>query len=104
MSSYYTSQLTYALGFGGLLSFYGIVSVLVYMMPPAWASFNERIIIIALILLTLPFVLLVGFIVSRRGKKKEKQAAAAAAANTQQSAAQSGNGAAAQAKLGAPAG
>jgi type VI secretion system protein ImpL len=104
-SSWHTSQLTYALGFGGMMSFYGIVMVLVYMMPSPWATFDQRIVIIVFVLLTLPFVLLIGFFVSRRAKKKERQAEAAAAAPApEQVTAQAGNGSSAAGKLNAPAG
>jgi len=80
MSSWHTSQLTYAFGLGGLLSFYGILSFLIYMVPIdiyAW----QRIAIIVFVLITLPFALLIMFVVSRRAKKKERQAEAAAQAS-----------------------
>src|SRR6188474_911942 len=76
MSSWHTSQLTYAFGLGGLLSFYGIFCLVVYILPIdiyAW----QRIGIIVFVLLTLPFVLLIMFVASRRAKKKERQAEAA---------------------------
>ena len=76
--SWHTSQLTYALGLGGMLSFYGIVSLIVIMLPPTTVGNTEKIVIIALVLLTLPFALLIGFLVARRGKKKEQKAQQAA--------------------------
>jgi len=101
MASWYTSQLTYAFGIGGLMSFYGIVSFVVWMLPGS-ASTNQRIVIIALVLLTLPFALLLGYLATRKSRKKEKAAKAAAAAPA---AAQAGNGAAGgPANLNAPAG
>ena len=80
MSSWHTSQLTYAFGLGGLMSFYGIFCLVVYMLPVdiyAW----QRIAIIVFVLLTLPFALLIMFVASRRAKKKERQAEAAAQAS-----------------------
>jgi hypothetical protein len=79
MSSWHTSQLTYALGIGGMLSFYGVVSVIVMMLPASTASYNEKIVIIALVLLTLPFALLIMFFARRRAKKREAAASASAA-------------------------
>lgn len=70
MSSWHTSQLTYAFGIGGMLSFYGIVSLVVYMLPASSVGSTEKIVIIALILLTLPFALLIAFFAARRRKKK----------------------------------
>lgn len=71
MSSWHTSQLTYAFGIGGMLSFYGIVSIIVYMLPASTVGSTEKIVIIALVLLTLPFALLIAFFVSRRNRRKE---------------------------------
>lgn len=87
MSSWHTSQLTWALGLGGMMSFYGIVSVIVYFMPASTASYNDKIVIIALVLLTLPFALLFMFVKSRREKKRAKAEAAAAEAAEQGAAA-----------------
>lgn len=78
MSSWHTSQLTYAFGIGGMMSFYGIVGVIVYMLPPSTIGNTQKIVVIALILLTLPFSLLFAYLASRRRKKKELAAAAAA--------------------------
>jgi type VI secretion system protein ImpL len=108
MESWQTSLLKYAFGIGGFMSFYGIVGAIVYMLPASTASFNQKIVIVALILLTMPFTLVMGWLVTRRGKKKEAKAAAAAAAATPaQAASESGNGSATEAqpaKLTAPAG
>ena len=86
MSSWHTSQLTYAFGLGGLMSFYGIFCLVVYMLPIdiyAW----QRIAIIVFVLLTLPFALLIMFVASRRSKKKAMQAEAGAQASNGQQAA-----------------
>jgi len=80
MNSWQVSQLKYAFGIGGFMSFYGIVGLIVYMLPASTASLNQKIVIVALLLLTMPFTLLMGWLVARRGKKKEEKAAAVAAA------------------------
>ncbi|MCU0237842.1 MAG: phage portal protein, partial [Pyrinomonadaceae bacterium] len=68
------SELKYALGIGGLVSFYGIVSIGVWLLGDKFGAGNtEKIVIIALVLITLPFVLLISFFVSRRRKKAEAQ-------------------------------
>ncbi len=76
--SWHTSQLSYAFGIGGLMSFYGIMGLVAYMLPTNMISTNGRIIFIALVLLTLPFALLFAFLISRRSKKKAAAAEAAA--------------------------
>lgn len=100
MSSWHGSQLTYAFGIGGMMSFYGIVSVIVYMMPASTASYNDKIVIIALVLLTLPFALIIMFVTSRRQKKREAAEAAAQSAEAGEAAADGS----APAKLVTPAG
>ncbi len=80
MSSWHTSQLSYAFGIGGMMSFYGIVGVIVYMLPPSSVGNTEKIVIIALILLTLPFSLLFAFLAARRKKKRALAEAAASGA------------------------
>lgn len=79
MSSWHTSQLTYAFGIGGLMSFYGIMGLVAYMLPSTTISTNGRIIFIAIVLLTLPFALLFTYLIARRRKKKEALAENAAA-------------------------
>src|SRR4051812_5607740 len=101
-----SSQLKLAVGIGGFMSIYGIAGLIVYMVP---AGNSTKIVLIALILLTVPFALLTGWLISRRGKKKKaKEAAAAAAAKAapqDASAAESDNGSGAvPAKLTSPAG
>ena len=104
MDSWQVGQLKYAFGIGGFMSFYGIVGLIVYMLPASTASYNQKIVIIALVLLTMPFTLLVGWLATRRSAKKDQKAAAASAAPAQ-AAAETGNGTAAQpAKLTTPAG
>ncbi len=90
MSSWHTGQLKYALGLGSIMSFYGIVTFIVVMMPEGSVAKDQKIIVIVLVLLTLPFTLLVGFLASRRSKKKaaakeaESQAGKQADETTQQ--------------------
>ena len=72
--SFQLNQLKYAFGLGGMMSFYGIVGLVVYMLPPgAGGSHQYKIVIIALVLLTLPFALFMMFVSSRRAKKKAKK-------------------------------
>ena len=82
MSSWHTSQLTYAFGIGGMLSLYGIASTVIYMIPAVNLGPNQKIIIIAALLLTLPFALLFTYLVSRRSKRKAKAAESQAAEST----------------------
>ncbi|MEO7674537.1 MAG: type VI secretion system membrane subunit TssM [Pyrinomonadaceae bacterium] len=102
--SFHASQLKMAFGLGGMMSFYGIVGLIIWLLPPgAGGSHQYKIVIVALVLLTLPFALLILFLSSRRAKKKAKkeleaqEAAAATASET-------GAAASAPAKLAAPTG
>lgn len=77
--SWHANQLKFALGLGGMMSFYGAVSLVIMLMPPG--SFGGRqyqVAVIALVLLTLPFALIIMFVASRRAKKKAKKEAEAA--------------------------
>src|SRR5689334_549978 len=74
MSSWHVSQIKVAMGLGGLMSFYGIVMLAVWIMPGS-SPMQTRIIIIALVLLTLPFALLIGYLATRKSKKKDEVAA-----------------------------
>lgn len=79
--SWHANQLKFALGLGGMLSFYGAVSLVIMLMPAG--SFGGRqyqVAVIALVLLTLPFALIIMFVASRRAKKKAKKEAEAAQA------------------------
>jgi type VI secretion system protein ImpL len=81
MSSWHINQLKYAFGLGGLMSFYGIVGFTVWILGSQMGyQVSDRIVIIVLISLTMPFALLAGFVVSRRSKKKEAKAKAEAEA------------------------
>ncbi|MCD9187169.1 MAG: type VI secretion system membrane subunit TssM [Pyrinomonadaceae bacterium] len=78
MSSWHTDQLKYAFGIGGFMSFYGVVGLIVMMLPAETASYNTKIVVIALVLLTMPFALITGYVATRRSRKKaEKELAAA---------------------------
>lgn len=85
--SWHVDQMKYAFGLGGMMSFYGIVGLIVYMLPASSVGNTEKIVVIALVLLTLPFALLIAFLVARRGRKKRKaeEAAAASTANASES-------------------
>ncbi|HLM60257.1 MAG TPA: type VI secretion protein IcmF/TssM N-terminal domain-containing protein, partial [Pyrinomonadaceae bacterium] len=80
MNSWHIQQLKFAFGIGGFMSFYGIVGLIVYMLPESSVGNKQKIVVIALVLLTMPFALLVGYVASRRSKKKEEAAKAEAEA------------------------
>jgi type VI secretion system protein ImpL len=102
MASWQAQQLKYAFGIGSFMSFYGIVGLIVYMLPTTTVGNPTKIVIIALVLLTIPFALLIAFLGARRNKKKAEKAETAAVP-----AAQASEGAPADAqpqKLAAPSG
>jgi type VI secretion system protein ImpL len=73
------SKLKVVLGIGSVFSFYGIFAMAVALAPISLGFRERTAIILAFLIITLPFVLLFGFIMSRRKKKKaEKEAAASA--------------------------
>lgn len=77
--SWHANQLKFALGLGGMLSFYGAVSLVILLMPQGtFGGRQYQIAVIALVLLTLPFALIIMFVASRRAKKKAKKEAEAA--------------------------
>jgi type VI secretion system protein ImpL len=80
------NRLKFAVGLGSIMSFYGIVSFIVWMIPPGTMRNQYKIVTIGLILLTLPFVLLFSYIGSRRARKKAEKAAAAKAAEASETA------------------
>jgi len=77
-NNWHKSQLSWALGLGFLTSFYGIVGLIVYYVPDSAfggaKAYQYKIVTIALVLITLPFALIIGYVVSRRAKKKEEAA------------------------------
>ncbi len=54
MSSWQGSQLKYAFGLGGMMSFYGIIGLIVYLVPGQFVGLRYKILIIVLVLLTIP--------------------------------------------------
>ena len=82
------------------MSFYGIVGAIVLMMPEGSIGRNQKVIVIVLLLLTMPFTLLTGYLAARRSNKKAEKKAAEAAGD--QSAAPTSEAPAA--KAAAPAG
>lgn len=76
MSSWHIQQLKFAFGIGGFMSFYGIVGLIVYMLPETSVGNKQKIVVIALVMLTMPLALIVGYVVNRRSKKKAAKAAA----------------------------
>lgn len=78
MASWQLSQVKYALGLSTLFSFYGVVSYIVWMYGDKYGyDMTYRVTVIALILLTLPFTLIIGFVATRRQKKAQKEEAKA---------------------------
>ncbi len=75
MTSWYTQQLKFAFGIGGFMSFYGVVGLLTWFGGQKLGlPVNTRIMVIVVILLTLPFALIIGYVATRRSKKKEEAA------------------------------
>ena len=92
--SWHMNELKYAFGLGGMMSFYGIVGLIVVLMPEDTMGWNYKIATIGLVLLTLPFALIIMFVAARRSKKKarlEAEADAAAAASNGEQAPQQGH-------------
>lgn len=77
MASWQVEQLKFAFGIGGLMSLYGIVGLIVWVMGEKLNTpVQSRYVVIALVLLTLPFALVGMYVAKRRKKKKEAKAAA----------------------------
>jgi type VI secretion system protein ImpL len=77
------SQLSYLLGISAYVSLYGIACLLVWFIGSSLGfGVSAQIIIIALILLTLPFAILINHYRKKRALKKEAAAAAQASAGT----------------------
>ncbi len=71
------SQIKSILGISALVSFYGIASLIILFLGPSLGiPFIWEIVIIALLLLTLPFALLINYFRKRRARRREAQAAA----------------------------
>src|SRR5438270_79849 len=78
------SQLKSILGISVLVSAYGIASLaILFLGPVAGIPFMWEIIIIALLLLTLPFVLLIAYLRRRSARKQEAAQSTAAASGAQ---------------------
>src|SRR5918911_2679291 len=81
-------QLKFALGISALVSFYGIVSLVIWFLGPEFGyGYTYTIVVIALVLLTWPLALLLNHYRKKRAAKKEAAAAAAAAPGTDEAAA-----------------
>ncbi len=76
MASWQINQLKYAFGVSGLMSFYGIVAMAVWLVGDRYDyNYTQRVVIIVLVLLTLPIALVTGYAAKRRSAKKELQEA-----------------------------
>ncbi|HEY0546757.1 MAG TPA: type VI secretion system membrane subunit TssM [Pyrinomonadaceae bacterium] len=72
-------QLKYALGISSLVTFYGIASILVFYLGPSFGmGYGYQIVLVALILITLPFALVINSVRKRRARKREAAEALAA--------------------------
>jgi type VI secretion system protein ImpL len=70
--SWHTDQLKYSLGIGGLVTFYGLVSLIVFVVGQRYGlQLSEQIVIVAIVLLTLPFALVIGYFATRKRKKAD---------------------------------
>lgn len=101
---WHTGQLKFAIGLGTLLSFYGIVTLIVAFAPTEKYGYDltYKVVLIALLLLTLPFAIIIAVVSSRRKKKKEEAKKKEAEAKTNEQT--SGASAQQQQKLATPAG
>ena len=72
MAAWHVQQLKFAFGLGGFMSFYGGLSLAIYFLSQyAGITIQFRFAMIALLLLTMPFALVIGYFVNRKKKKKE---------------------------------
>ncbi len=74
MNSWHLHQLKYAFGLGGLFSFYGIVAFASWFLGEyfGWTG-SSRIIVIALIALTMPLALVINHFATRKSKRKAQK-------------------------------
>ncbi|HSU24910.1 MAG TPA: type VI secretion protein IcmF/TssM N-terminal domain-containing protein, partial [Pyrinomonadaceae bacterium] len=87
MASWHGQQLKFAFGIGGFMSFYGVVGLLTWFGGQKLGlPVNTRIMVIVVILLTLPFALLIGYVATRRSAKKEEEAKKEAEAKAEEKA------------------
>ena len=74
MNSWHAQQLKFAFGIGGFMSFYGVVGLLTWFGGEKLGlPVNSRIMVIVVLMLTLPFALLIGYVATRRSAKKEEE-------------------------------
>jgi type VI protein secretion system component VasK len=104
--SWHTDQLKYALGLGGLVTFYGLISLIVFVGGQQFGlKLTEQIVIVAIVLLTLPFALVIGYFLTRSKKPKETDESAAAPSAPEMANGNGNNGqSAAPQKMNAPSG
>lgn len=87
--SWHTPEIKTVLGLTSIMSFYGVVSMIVFLLPAEYGyGTRQKVIVIALILVTMPFVMLVGWLATRRKKKKEDKEKAEKEAQAAESASQ----------------
>ncbi len=72
MNSWHAQQLKFAFGIGGFMSFYGVVGLLTWFGGEKLGlPVNTRIMVIVVLLLTLPFAMLIGYVATRKKNKEE---------------------------------
>ncbi len=92
-------QLKSAIGITALVSFYGIASLVIWFIGPQFGfGYGEQIVLIALLLLTLPFILLFNYFRKKRAAAREN-AEAAPVAGAEAKPGKKGKGAAAPARV-----
>jgi len=85
-------QLKSVLGISALVSFYGIASLaLIFLGPAAGLSYVWIVVIVALLLITWPFAILINYLRKRRALKREAAEAAAADPNAPKKPAKGGS-------------
>lgn len=65
-----TSKLKVVLGIGSICSFYGLFTMAMYLVPFRLGYMERTIIVLVFLIVTLPFVILFSWLMSRRKKKK----------------------------------
>lgn len=75
MNSWHAQQLKFAIGIGGLMSFYGVVGFLTYTVGPKLGlQVSQQIMVLVVLLLTFPIALIIGYVATRKSAKKEEEA------------------------------
>lgn len=72
MNSWHLNTIKFSLGLGTLMSFYGMVGFITYMLPQEYVTRTTKIlIIIAMVLITMPIAMIGAYLSNRKSKKKK---------------------------------